>query len=91
VVREIVFKYILINFIHFINNYKIIIYKMVLKHGGKMKYKCPPKKGGMVSPSPLGMCPTLGELIGEARYSPSSSGCSTTVGMVGPYGMRVVM
>lgn len=64
---------------------------MVLKHGGKMKYKCPPKKGGMVSPSPLGMCPTLGELIGEARYSPASSSYGASVGMVGPYGMRVVM
>lgn len=64
---------------------------MVLKHGGKMKYKCPPKKSGMVSPSSLGMCPTLNELIAESKYSPASSACSTTVGMVGPYGMRVVM
>ena len=64
---------------------------MVLKYGGKMKYKCPPKKSSMVFPSPLGICPTLNELIGEARYSPASSGCSTVVGIVDPYGMRVVM
>ena len=64
---------------------------MVLKYGVKMKYKCPPKKGGMVSSSPLGMIPTLGELIGEARYSPSSSSSGASVGMVGPYSMRVSM
>ena len=64
---------------------------MVLKYGGKMKYKCPPKKGDMVSPSPIGMCPSLNELIGEARYSPASSSCGASVGMVGPYGMRVSM
>ena len=84
-------KIFLINFIHFINNYKIIIYKMVLKHVGKMKYKCPPKKGGMISPSSLGIIPTLSELISEAIYSPSSSSSGASVGMVGPYGMRVSM
>jgi hypothetical protein len=64
---------------------------MVLKHGGKMKYKCPSKKSGLVSPSSLGMCPSLDELIGEARYSPASSSCGATVGMIGPYSMRVSM
>ena len=64
---------------------------MVLKYGGKMKYKCPPKKGSIVSPSIVDICPSLNELIGEARYSPASSACNATVGMVGPYGMRVVM
>jgi len=62
---------------------------MVLKYGVKMKYNCPPKKGDMVYSSPLGICPSLDKLIGEARYSPAASAGNATVGMVGPYGMRV--
>jgi hypothetical protein len=64
---------------------------MVLKHGRKIKYKCLPKKNIVVFSSPVEMCPSLNKLISEARYSPASSAGSPTIGMVGSYGMRVVM
>lgn len=64
---------------------------MVLKYGVKIKYKCHPTKSSMVLSNSIKLCPSLNELIREARYSPASSGGNPTVGIVGPYSMRVSM